>query len=70
MVEAIEIGKIQITHYRTDLKKGSIGFTVTTSNSRIKNIIYYYDQSNFQVTLDKVKALRENYVERTGKAPK
>ncbi len=67
MVDAVEIGHIQITQYKPDQKKGSIGFTVTTSNSKIKNIIYYYDQSNFQTTLDKVKALREDYIERVPK---
>ncbi len=62
MVEnIIDIGLIQITQSRSDMNKGSIGFTVTTDESRIKNIIYYYDHATFTNTLEKVKQLHRKY---------
>ena len=65
MVDRIlEIGNIQITQNSRDLKAGSIGFTVTKSNARIKNIIYHYDQANFQDILERVKNVHDNYLKR------
>lgn len=60
-----EIGDIRIINPDGQMKRGSVGFTVTSEDFSIRNIFFWFNEWNYQRIYDKVKKIRQNLVDST-----